>query len=161
MQHFSRLGHGLISAGLLSRLFSRTLHHVDRFSYRLTGGRFLPSGFFTGLPEIMLTTTGAKSGEPRTVPLVAMSEEEKLILIASNWGGAHHPAWYHNLCAHPEASVSVNGKTHAYIAHQVHGAERERYYERAVRLYIGYAKYQERAQGREIPVMVLTPKEQD
>ncbi len=67
-------------------------------------------------------------------------------------------AWYHNLCAHPEASVSINGQVHTYVAHQVYGAERERCYERAVRMYVGYAKYQERAQGREIPVMVLTPK---
>ncbi len=156
-QGASRLSYRLFSTAVVSRVFSFTLHHLDRFAFRLTGGRFIPSALVTGLPEIMLTTTGAKSGEPRTVPLVAMRDGDKLVLIASNWGGLHHPAWYYNLCAHSEAHVTLNGQTRAYIAQQAYGAERERYYERAIRLYIGYAKYRERAQGREIPVMVLTP----
>ena len=69
----------------------------------------MAAALFTGLPLITLTTTGAKSGRPRSVPLVGVPYGERLILIASNWGQAKHPAWYHKvLKAHPE--VKVDGR---------------------------------------------------
>jgi deazaflavin-dependent oxidoreductase (nitroreductase family) len=107
---------------------------------------------------VTLSTIGAKSGQLRTVPLIGISDGDKVVLIASNWGRKRHPAWYHNLRANPEATLSIQGRTGTYIAHETTGGEREEYWRRAVDLYAGYAAYQRRAGGRRIPVMVLTPK---
>src|SRR5690242_5297962 len=86
-------------------LFARTLHPLDRVLMRISRGRVSVPGVLTGLPVVMLTTIGAKSGKPRTVPLVGLGDGDKVIVIASNFGQAHHPAWYHNLRANPEAML--------------------------------------------------------
>ncbi|GAB4903164.1 hypothetical protein MAHJHV53_10020 [Mycobacterium avium subsp. hominissuis] len=88
-------------------LLRPTAHHLDRLVAKATGGRSSFAGLATGIPVVMLTTTGAKSGEPRTVPVYGIPHPEGLALIASNFGGAKHPAWYFNLKAHPEATVTV------------------------------------------------------
>jgi deazaflavin-dependent oxidoreductase (nitroreductase family) len=110
-----------------------------------------------GLPVIQLTTIGAKSGEPRTMPLVSLCDGEKIALIASNFGGKNNPGWYYNLKARPRCTVEVNGRAAEYIARQATGAEREKYWELAVSYYVGYEKYKIRAAHRQIPVMVLEP----
>src|SRR5881227_3454492 len=86
-----------------SWLFARVLHPLDRLLLRLSHGRVSIPGVLTGLPVVMLTTIGAKSGKPRTVPLVGLSDGDKVVVIGSNFGQTHHPAWYYNLRAHPEA----------------------------------------------------------
>ena len=138
--------------------FRLMLHHIDRPLFQLTNGKVTLPGLFIGLPMIMLTTRGAKTGQPRTVPLAGIHDGDAVILIASYYGSSGHPAWYRNLLANPEAIVSANGRTGAYIAHQAAGDEREKYWKRATAIYIGYAAYQRWAAPREIPVMVLTPK---
>ena len=135
-------------------LLARTIHHVDGATLRLSGGRTTASAVLSGLPIIQLTTTGAKSGRPRTVPLVGIPDGERLILIASNWGQAKHPAWYYNVKAHPDVSVGRDGQTQRYAAREVTGEERDRCWAKAVALYPGYRGYAERA-GREIPVVVV------
>jgi deazaflavin-dependent oxidoreductase (nitroreductase family) len=135
-------------------LLARTIHHVDRATLRLSGGRTTASALLSGLPIIELTTTGAKSGRPRTVPLVGIPDGDRLILIASNWGQAKHPAWYYNVRANPSVTVTRDGVARAYVAREVHGEERAACWARALALYPGYRGYAARA-GRGIPVVVV------
>lgn len=142
----------------LSWLHARLLHRLDGALLRLSGGRWILSGLLTGLPMITLTTTGARSGQPRSVPLVALRDGDTIVLMASNWGQAHHPAWYHNLRAHPEATIARRGRSATYVAREATAAERARYWPLADATYPGYAAYRRRATGRTLPIMLLTPK---
>ena len=124
---------------------------------RFSRGRYSVTSLLAGLPVVMVTTVGAKSGQPRSLPLVAIPDGENVILIASNFGQKHHPAWYHNLRAHPEVHLTYAGQTVAYTARETSGEERERCWRRAVDLYSGYPLYERRAASRRIPVMLLVP----
>jgi deazaflavin-dependent oxidoreductase (nitroreductase family) len=140
-----------------SWLLARLLHHLDRPVLRLSHGRFSLTSVLAGLPVVAVTTIGAKSGQPRTLPLVAIPDGENVILIASNFGQQQHPAWYYNLRAHPETRLTYKGKTVTYLAQETDGVERERCWQRAVALYSGYRLYQERAGRRKIGVFLLKP----
>lgn len=139
-------------------LMARILHHADSLLLRLTGGK-LSFAQFSGLPIIELTATGAKSGKKRTVPLAGLPDGDKYALIASNFGKKHDPAWYYNLKANPECTVTKNGRTGVYIAREADEQENEYYFKMAIDYYIGYAVYKQRAKNRKIPVMILEPKE--
>lgn len=138
-----------------AKLGSVLMHHIDQPVLKLTKGRFAPSGILFGLPVATLTTTGAKSGLARSVPLLVIPDGDKLFLVASNWGGPLYPAWYHNLRANPQAAVTMGGATQRYRAHQVEGDEYARYWRKAVERYPGYEAYKARTGRRPIPVMVL------
>lgn len=138
-----------------STFFSRTLHYFDRRLMKATGGRLSLPGILAGIPVVTVTTKGAKSGLPRTVPLVAFADGERIILIASNWGQKHHPAWYLNLRANPRATV--DGRQGSYIAREAGDDEREKYWEMAYSLYFGFRLYRQRAGDRKIPIMILEP----
>ena len=140
----------------ISWLLARTLHYLDRPLLRLSHGRLSLAGLLTGLPVVMLTTTGSKTGQPRTTPLAGIVDGEYVVLVASYFGSAHHPAWYYNLRAHPQAEVTVAGRTRAYLAREVCGDEYDRYWQRAIQIYAGYAAYRERVQ-RHIPILLLSP----
>lgn len=147
----------LIATRPTAWVLAHTAHRVDKTAMRWSGGR-LSTGSIIGLPIIRLNTTGAKSGQPRSVPLVGIPDGDRLILIASNWGQAKHPAWYYNVQANPR--VTVEGASgvpveHRYTAREVTGAEREACWQKAVALYPGYVAYARRAAGRTIPVIVL------
>lgn len=135
-------------------LASRTLHHLDSFVIRRTGGKHSATAYFSGLPIVTLTTTGARSDKKRSVPLIAIPDGDNLIFIASNWGQGHHPAWYYNMRAHPKVEISRDAWSRDFIAHEATGAEREGYWHLAVAAYPGYAAYARRAANRTIPVMV-------
>jgi deazaflavin-dependent oxidoreductase (nitroreductase family) len=141
--------------------FARTLHRFDRLALKMSGNQFTLSSLLGGLPIVMVTTTGARSGLPRTLPLIAVLDETepgKLALIATNWGQQQYPAWYYNLRAHPQATVSLKGQAAAYTAHEAEGDEYEKFWQAAAATYIGYPFYKERiAGGRRIPIMILTP----
>ena len=141
----------------ISWLYARTLHHVDRAVYRLTGGRATFVSVVTGLPIVMLTTTGAKSGIKRTLPLVALPDGHRMIIIASNYGQHGNPAWYHNLCANPKATIVFENRTREVTARVLEGEERERHYARGIEIYPGWTQYRVRAAHRQIPVIELTP----
>jgi len=143
-----------------SWLFSHILHHVDRPLLRLSNGRWSATGILTGLPVVTLTTTGARSRLSRSLPLVGVEDGDKVVLIASNFGRSRHPAWYHNLRANPEATLSLRERKGTYIAREATPAEREVYWRSAVAFYAGFAAYEQRAgrTARRIPIMVLTPK---
>jgi deazaflavin-dependent oxidoreductase (nitroreductase family) len=106
---------------------------------------------------VRLTTTGAKTGIERTVPLVGLRDGEEWVLIASNWGRDEHPAWYHNLRANPEVRLGHEGQTGRYVARVTTGGERDAYLELASEAYVGYDLYRRRSGDRSIPVVVLTP----
>jgi deazaflavin-dependent oxidoreductase (nitroreductase family) len=141
----------------LSWLYARTLHHIDRAVYRLTRERATFVSWVAGLPIVMLTTTGAKSGRPHTLPLVALPEGHRLVVIASNYGQYRNPAWYHNLRANPRATIVFEGVTREVMARELVGEERERHYARGMEIYPGWRQYRTRASHRQIPVIELTP----
>jgi deazaflavin-dependent oxidoreductase (nitroreductase family) len=143
----------------LAWCYIRALHHLDRGVYRLTRERATFSSWVAGLPIVMLTTTGAKTGRRCTLPLVALPEGERLVVIASNYGQSSNPAWYYNLRANPRATVCFEGVTREMVARELEGAERERHYARGIEIYPGWTQYRKRASHRRIPVMELTPVE--
>ena len=127
---------------------------LDSWLIRASAGR-LNTTF--AWPCLLLTTKGAKTGKPRTTPLLYVREGERLVLIASKGGNPKHPAWYLNLKTNPEVEVFLDGKTGRYTARDAVGEERERLWNMAVGVYSGYEKYKTRAGGRKIPVVVLEP----
>jgi deazaflavin-dependent oxidoreductase (nitroreductase family) len=143
----------------ISWLMARLLHRADALLLRLSGGRWT-FGQLPGLPIIELTTTGAKTGKQRTLPITGFPDGEKYALIASNFGQDRNPAWYYNLKANPECVVKKDGQTGTYIAREADEGENNYYYDMAISYYIGYAAYKQRAGNRKIPVMVLEPKPQ-
>jgi deazaflavin-dependent oxidoreductase (nitroreductase family) len=143
----------------MSWFYAHTLHHADRLVYRVTGGRATFASWVAGLPIVMVTTTGAKSGRRHTLPLVALPEGDRLVLIASNYGKPRNPAWYHNLRANPRATVCFEGMTRDMLARELAGEERERHYTRGIEIYPGWTTYRKRAAHRRIPVLELTPVE--
>ena len=153
---FQKLVHRFLMLRPVSAFLATALHHVDTFLLTFTHGQHTVTRL-VGLPIIQLTTTGAKTGQLRTMPLVSLFDDEKLALIASNFGQKHNPGWYYNLKAHPECRVGWGNQERAYTARETEGEEREKYWQMAVSYYTGYEKYKERV-GRKIPVMILEPK---
>jgi deazaflavin-dependent oxidoreductase (nitroreductase family) len=108
----------------------------------------------TGWPVIVLTTIGAKSGKLRKTALMRVEHEGVYAVVASLGGAPKHPQWYFNVVANPHVELQDGPEKHDYIAREVHGEERELWWERAVAAYPPYAEYQERTE-RVIPVFVL------
>ena len=122
--------------------------------YRATGGVIGHTG--PGLPTMLLLDhVGAKSGTKRTSPLLYVREGDDVAIIASKGGYAKHPAWFHNLTANPETTVQVGREKYAVRARVAEGAEREKWWKKAVAMYPTYEDYQARSKGRKIPVVVL------
>ena len=140
-----------------ARIASRVLHPMDKAILKLTNNRSSLTSILSGIPVIVLTSIGAKSGIARTVPLLGVVKNDDVFLIASNWGQARHPSWYYNLKANPEAQLSFSGKTGKYIARDATDSERETYWAEAVNMYAGYAEYKKRIKTREIPMFILSP----
>jgi deazaflavin-dependent oxidoreductase (nitroreductase family) len=143
------------SSGPGSWLFARVLHHLDKPVFRLSGERFTLTSLLAGLPMAMLTTTGAKSGRPRTVPVLGLPTPDGLAVISSNYGKERHPAWYHNLRANPEGKVSVKEDKRTFRAVEAEGERRDRIWQEALKVYPGFATYEQRASHRRIAVWVL------
>jgi deazaflavin-dependent oxidoreductase (nitroreductase family) len=152
-----RLVRRLAAFAPVSRLLARTLHHADRAVYRWSRGRTTLAAILSGLPVVMLTTRGARTGRTARTPLLAVVEGEAVIVVGSNFGQAHHPAWIHNLRADPRAQVEVEGRSRDVVAEEVDGAERDRYLALATEIYPGFPAYVERAAPRCIAVMRLIP----
>ncbi len=154
---FQKLIHRFLMLRLVSAFLAVVLHHADTFLLHLTRGRHTVARI-VGLPIIQLTTTGAKTNQLRTMPLVSLTDGEKIALIASNFGQKHSPGWYYNLKANPQCEVRFSGRSLRYIARESIGDEREKYFQMGISCYAGYEKYAERAAPRRIPVMVLEPQ---
>lgn len=141
-----------------SWVLRRTLHHVDGFVYRVSGHRATFAQSVVGIPTAMLTTTGARTGLARTVPVLAFDVADGWGLVASSFGQEHHPGWYYNLLAHPGAVLEVEGVATDVVARRVHGAERDLVRTAALRIYPGYVVYERRANHRELGYFVLRPR---
>jgi deazaflavin-dependent oxidoreductase (nitroreductase family) len=141
----------------VTAFFAPRVHHIDKALLKLTGGKLTGSESL-GWNIIQLTTIGAKTGQPRTMPLIGLFDGEKIALIASSFGRAHNPGWYHNLKTRPECEVHFKGRCRRYTARETTGDEYEQYWQLAVSYYAGYDKYKQRATHRHIPVLVLEPK---
>ena len=140
---------------LSSSLPDRWLRRVGRLNvpvYRATRGRVM--GHVGRIPVLLLTTTGRRSGEKRTAPVVFGREGEDLIVIGSNAGNARTPAWALNLEAEPAAEVEIRGDGHPVRARIAQGAERDRLWDRINDEYSGFADY-EQLTDRDIKVFVL------
>ena len=105
-------------------------------------------------PLILLTTKGAKTGQPRIIPLMYVPYGNQILAIASKGGAVNHPEWYHNVLAHPYVTVEVGAEKFETTARILTGTEREQAFEKAVEVFPPYGKYQKKA-PREIPVIAL------
>lgn len=141
----------------VTAILTGILHRVDDFSWKLSHGRFFFSSKLVGIPAIRITTIGAKSKQPRSLVIYGYSLEERIGLIASNFGQVRNPSWYYNLKANPVCYVDWKGSSQAYIARETEGEERELFWNMAAAYYEGYKLYAVRAPHRKIPVMVLEP----
>ena len=112
-------------------------------------------GRFEGMPMVLVTHTGAKSGIRRTAPLVCSRDGDRVVIIASKGGAPTNPDWYHNLKAHPEVTVEVGTETFQARADEVHGAERDRLYDAQAEQLATFKDYAAKT-SRTIPVFVLT-----
>lgn len=139
-----------------SRVLLRILPPIDRVFFRLSGNRHTLVSLLAGLPTLLLVSMGAKSGLPRTTPLVGIPHGDGYILIGSNFGQTHHPAWVYNLRVHPAAQLIHNGQAREYTAREVHDEEYDTCWQKAVNYYAGYQAYKVRA-GRKIAVFVFEP----
>jgi deazaflavin-dependent oxidoreductase (nitroreductase family) len=114
-------------------------------------------GPFEGAPMLLLTSTGARSGERRTTPVVYLPDGQRMIIFASRGGAPTNPAWYHNLRANPSATVEVGNEKVGVDAVVTEGEERERLFRRQAELYPQFADYEQKT-TRQIPVVALERK---
>ena len=136
-------------------LFINVFPAIDRWLIPRTGGRLKVA---LGQPILLLHTLGAKSGQPRTTPLLYTPHDEGFVIVASKAGAAHNPAWYYNLRAHPDAvTVELGGRHIAVRPRVVDEPERSELWQRVNDNYNGYDTYEQRARGRVIPVVLLEP----
>lgn len=148
--------HRLLMIKPVTAFFATRTHILDGFILKLTGGKHTLTELL-GWNIVQITTIGAKTGNKHTSILVAVMDGDKVALIGSNFGRQHNPGWYYNLKKHPECEIKLNNITGRYHARETQGMERETYWQKAVSLYAGYGKYQERASHRRIPVILLEP----
>ena len=127
---------------------------VHRVLFRFTGGRI--GKRLVDNDMLLLTTTGRKTGQNHTVPLLYLTDDERLVVIASYGGRGYYPAWYLNLSDDPVVTVQLPGRTLEMVARAANPDERQQWWPRIVEAYDGYRVYQSRTE-RELPVVFLQP----
>lgn len=120
--------------------------------FRANGGKVAQFG---DAPMVILHTIGARSGVLREIPLVALVDDERLVVFASKAGAPQNPAWYHNLVANPEIDVEYGAERFRARVTELTGAERDAYYARQVALMPQFGEYAEKAGDRVIPVLAI------
>jgi deazaflavin-dependent oxidoreductase (nitroreductase family) len=124
--------------------------------FRANGGKV--GGFFEDIPLLLITTTGAKSGQPRTTALSYVADGERYIIAAAAGGAARHPDWYYNLVAHPDLTVEVGTEKFEATAVVTTGAERTALYDQVVAQRPRLADYQAKT-TRQIPLITLNRRD--
>ncbi|MGH2835781.1 MAG: nitroreductase family deazaflavin-dependent oxidoreductase [Solirubrobacteraceae bacterium] len=114
-------------------------------------------GMFASMPLVLLHHIGAKSGADRVTPVAYLVDDGRYAVFASKAGAPEHPAWYHNLIAHPDTTIELGGNTIEVVAREAQGEERDRIYAEQVARSPQFGDYEQKT-TRKIPVMVLTPK---
>ena len=136
-------------------LAMRLAARVDPWLLRRTNGRLSTTPH---IRQVLVTVPGRRSGVPRTTPLLYFTQGHEVILIASSFGRDRHPAWYRNVLAHPEVTLTSKGITATYVAREeTADAERERLLGHAAEMFSAYGGYVQRT-SRRIPVLRLTPR---
>ncbi|KUM88068.1 MULTISPECIES: nitroreductase family deazaflavin-dependent oxidoreductase [Streptomyces] len=128
--------------------------------YESSGGTKGNTLMDTGMPVIVLTTRGAKSGSIRKTPLMRVEHDGRYAVVASLGGAPKHPVWYHNVKADPHVELQDGPVKGDFVAREITGAEKDEWWERAVAAYPPYADYQKKT-DRVIPVFVLEPVDGD
>jgi F420H(2)-dependent quinone reductase len=128
---------------------------LNVLAYKVTGG-WLGGTFRGGAPVCLVTTTGKRSGQPRTIALLYLVDGDDVVLVASKGGMSHSPAWYHNMMANPDVEVQIGSTKRAMRARRATPAEKAALWPRLVAMYRDYDDYQARTR-RDIPVVILSP----
>lgn len=142
------------STARIIKLMSR----VNTRLYRMTGGRLgrkwrIGAGFRKPVPICLLTTTGRRTGEPRTVPLCYLQDGDRFVVVASQGGLPTHPQWYYNIKANPAVDIEIGKHRARCTARPATADERAALWPRLVAMYADYASYQSWT-AREIPVVI-------
>jgi deazaflavin-dependent oxidoreductase (nitroreductase family) len=138
------------------RAVARAATGMHRAVFDISKGRV--AGKVAGLPVLKLTTTGRKSGQPRTTMLAAaVHDDHRVILVASNRGADRHPAWYCNLRDQPRVAVTMEGRQRAMIARTATPQERAELWPQIIEASPGYGHYQKNT-DRNLPVVILEPE---
>jgi deazaflavin-dependent oxidoreductase (nitroreductase family) len=146
----------LAATDAFARVGLRIVPRMDLAVHRLTRGRILPSDQVT--PTLVLTTTGSRSGELRVAPLACLPEDDGCFLVVgSNLGRAHHPAWSGNLLKSPDGTVSFHGREFPVTGRLLAGEERADVWARLLQVWPVYGRYTEKS-GRDLRVFRLSPR---
>ena len=133
----------------------KAVNVLHRTVYNVSGGRIGGSGL--GMPVVILTTTGRKSGQPRDTMLTAPIDEEDRVVVVASWGGDdRHPQWFRNIEANPDVELTLRNKKRKMRAHVASPEERAELWPRITKDHANYAGYQRRTE-REIPLVILEP----
>jgi len=135
--------------------FARTLDHIDRVLLRLSHGQVSVPEVVAGLPVLTVTTTGARTGQRRSAPLVGVPAGDDIAVIGTSFGQARTPGWYHNMRADPAVEVTYRDKTVKAIAREADEEEQRAIWDRARAIYAGYEAYASRIKNRPIHIMIL------
>jgi len=141
-----------------SWFFQRTLYRIDRPLHRWTDGKVTVPGVVIGIPVILLTTTGAKSGLERTMPVMGVPFGDAIAVIGTNYAQPKAPSWVFNLEANPEATISWRDRTVQVTARAATEEERDVVWSRAAMLYRGFAAYRVRITERPVRIFILDPR---
>ena len=140
----------------IGTIVTRAMSSVNTWMLRRSKGRWGKTLVGTGgAPVCLLTTTGVKSGQPRTIALLYLRDGENVVVVASMGGMSHNPQWYGNLVADPKVTVEIGGEKHAMTARTATPEEKARLWPMLVDMYGGYADYQART-DRQIPVIICS-----
>ncbi len=129
---------------------------LNTWAYRVTSGK-IGGKFLRGAPVMLMTTTGCKSGKPRTAPLIYLEDGDDLVIVASKGGMSRHPAWYRNLEQNPDVEVEIGSERRKMRARRVSDEEKAEFWPKLTQIYRDYDDYQART-DRNIPVVVLSPR---
>jgi deazaflavin-dependent oxidoreductase (nitroreductase family) len=154
----SRLGRLVIKASgtkTFMHVGPKIVPHLDRALHKISGGRMIMSRGM--LPSLVLTTTGAKTGQRRTTPLATKPENGSWYVVGSNFGRDNHPAWTANLLANPDADVSFEAKDTPVRAHLLSPTEKAAFWPQLVKFWPNYDLYVKRS-GRDLRVFRLDPR---
>jgi len=133
-------------------VLKRTIPGFHRWLMQRSKGKLVINA---GLPTLLLTTTGRKSRQARTAPLLYVEYDGRWVIIGTNFGGASHPGWYFNLKANPKAELLVEGEQVEVLARDARPDERSALWAGAVEIYPGYETYKSRIGDRQVPIVVL------
>jgi deazaflavin-dependent oxidoreductase (nitroreductase family) len=140
----------------LAKPVIRIMSGLNTWLYRLSGGKIW-GRWLQGAPIMLMTTTGRKTGQPHTTPLLYLREGDDLVTVASKGGMANHPLWFRNLEVNPDVEIEIGTQKQSMRARRATDEEKTRLWPKLVAMYSDYADYQART-ARNIPVVIISPR---